>query len=179
MRLSDNAKKCRFRTPLKGGRLSLASEAETIALGERLGRRLKAGGLVLLRGELGAGKTTLARGLARGAGYLGRVSSPTFALAHVYRGRRLTVHHLDLYRVARGGASELGLDELLADPRGAVVVEWPDASGGAWPKDRLELTLAHARSGRRAALKATGPASRKILESLSIMKASHAKRSGA
>lgn len=147
-------------------RLKLSSEAETIALGERLGKKMKAGALLLLRGPLGAGKTTLARGLARGAGYKGRVSSPTFALAHVYRGKRLTVHHLDLYRVAAGEDAELGLDELLADPRAAVVVEWPEAAGGAWPKDRLEVKLAHARAGRAAALKATGPASRKILESL-------------
>ena len=146
--------------------MRLMSEAETIALGERLGKKLKPGSLLLLRGPLGAGKTTMARGLARGAGYRGRVSSPTFALAHVYRGKRLTIHHLDLYRVAAGEDAELGLDELLADPRAAVVVEWPDAAGGAWPKDRLEVMLAHARSGRAAALKATGPASRKILESL-------------
>ncbi len=146
-------------------RVRLADEAETIALGERLGRALKPGAVVLLRGELGAGKTTLTRGLARGAGYRGRVASPTFALARVYRGKRLTVHHLDLYRVARGQDSELGLDELLADPRGAVVVEWPDAAGGAWPKDRLEVTLSHAAGGRRAVVKATGPAARKVLES--------------
>ena len=144
-------------------RLKLASEAETIALGERLGKKLKAGDLLLLRGPLGAGKTTMARGLARGAGYRGRVSSPTFALAHVYRGKRLTLHHLDLYRVAAGEESELGLDELLADPRAAVVVEWPEAVGGSWPKDRLEVRMAHARGGRRASLKATGPEARKIL----------------
>ena len=149
-------------------RLKLSCEAETIALGERIGRKLRAGTLLLLRGPLGAGKTTLARGLARGAGYRGRVSSPTFALAHVYRGKRLTVHHLDLYRVAEGEDSELGLDELLADRGAAVVVEWPDAAGGAWPKDRLELTLAHAPSGRKAALKATGPASRKVLDGLGL-----------
>lgn len=148
-------------------RLTLASEEETVALGERIGRRLAAGSVVLLRGELGAGKTTLARGLARGAGCTGRVSSPTFALAHAYRGPRLTVHHLDLYRVAKGADAEIGVDELLADPRGAVVVEWPDAAGGAWPKDRLEITLAHARPGRTAVLKAGGSAARKILESLS------------
>ncbi|PIR17672.1 MAG: tRNA (adenosine(37)-N6)-threonylcarbamoyltransferase complex ATPase subunit type 1 TsaE [Elusimicrobia bacterium CG11_big_fil_rev_8_21_14_0_20_64_6] len=146
-------------------RLTLSSEEETIALGERLGRRLKPGSVVLLRGELGAGKTTLARGLARGAGYRGRVSSPTFALAHAYRGKRLTVHHLDLYRVARGEDSEIGLDELLADPRGAVVVEWPDAAGGLWPKDRLEVTLSHVSGGRRAALKATGPRARALQSS--------------
>ncbi len=147
-------------------RLKLKDEAETIALGERIGRKLKAGHLLLLRGPLGAGKTTLARGLARGAGYKGRVSSPTFALAHRYKGKRLTVHHLDLYRIAEGEDSEIGLDELLADPKGAVVVEWPDAAGGRWPKDRLEVSLSHADGARKAALKATGPGARKILESL-------------
>ena len=146
-------------------RLNLRGEAETIALGKRLGRRLKAGDLILLRGELGAGKTTLARGLAAGAGYRGRVSSPTFALAHRYKGKRLTLHHLDLYRVAEGEDAELGLDELLADSRGAVVVEWPDTTGGRWPKDRLELTLSHFPGGRRVTIKATGPAARKVLES--------------
>ncbi len=146
-------------------RLKLASEEETIALGERLGRRLKAGALLLLRGELGAGKTTLARGLARGAGYRGRVSSPTFALAHRYRGKRLTVHHLDLYRLARGEHLEVGIAELLAEARAVVVVEWPEAAGG-WPKDRLEVTLSHAPGGRRAVLKATGVAARKVLESV-------------
>ena len=146
-------------------RLTLRCEAETIALGARLGRRLKTGDLVLLRGELGAGKTTLARGLAQGAGFRGRVTSPTFALAHRYRSGRLMIHHLDLYRVANGEDAELGLDELLADPRAAVIVEWPDAAGGVWPKDRLEMTLAHARIGRRVFLKATGSRARALKKS--------------
>jgi tRNA threonylcarbamoyladenosine biosynthesis protein TsaE len=76
--------------------LRTATAAQTEALGARLGRLLAPGDLVLLEGELGAGKTTFARGVARGAGFRGRVTSPTFALAPVYRGRRLTVHQLDL-----------------------------------------------------------------------------------
>ncbi len=127
-------------------RLSTSAEAETIRLGEILGRSLRAGDLVLLYGELGAGKTTLVRGMARGVGYRGRVSSPTFALAHIYRGKRLTLHHLDLYRLKEGETGELGLDELLNDPRGAVVVEWPQAA--RWPKRRVEVRLAHAKDGR-------------------------------
>lgn len=126
--------------------------AETETLGETLGRALRAGDVVLLYGDLGAGKTTFVRGLARGAGFRGRVSSPTFALAHAYRGKRLTLHHLDLYRLAEGETGEVGLDELLADPRGAVVVEWPQAVA-RWPKRRVEVRLAHAKSGRRISVR--------------------------
>lgn len=136
-------------------RLTLRSEADTVALGETLGRALAPGDLILLYGELGAGKTTLVRGLARGAGCRGRVSSPSFALAHRYRGRRLTVHHLDLYRLAPGGDAELGLDELLADPKGAVVVEWPQVLP-RWPARRLEVRLSHAKSGRVATVRRRG-----------------------
>jgi tRNA threonylcarbamoyladenosine biosynthesis protein TsaE len=132
-------------------RLATSAESETVRLGELIGRSLRAGDLVLLHGELGAGKTTLVRGVARGVGFQGRVSSPTFALAHVYRGKRLTLHHLDLYRLKEGETSELGLDELLNDPRGAVVVEWPRAA--RWPKRRVEVRLAHARGGRRIAIR--------------------------
>jgi tRNA threonylcarbamoyladenosine biosynthesis protein TsaE len=127
-------------------RLSTQAEKETIRLGEVIGRSLRAGDVVLLYGELGAGKTTLVRGMARAVGYRGRVSSPTFALAHVYRGKRLALHHLDLYRLRPGQTEELGLDELLNDPRGAVVVEWPQAA--RWPKRRVEVRLAHAKGGR-------------------------------
>jgi tRNA threonylcarbamoyladenosine biosynthesis protein TsaE len=143
--------------------LRTATAAQTEALGARLGRLLAPGDLVLLEGELGAGKTTFARGVARGAGFRGRVTSPTFALAHVYRGRRLTVHHLDLYRLAEGEEAEVGLEDLLRDPAAAVVVEWPAAGRSQWPKDRLEVKLAHAEAGRRLALKARGPRSRALL----------------
>ncbi|MDE2141948.1 MAG: tRNA (adenosine(37)-N6)-threonylcarbamoyltransferase complex ATPase subunit type 1 TsaE [Elusimicrobia bacterium] len=132
-------------------RLTTGAEAETVRLGELIGRALEPGDLILLYGELGAGKTTLVRGLARGVGYRGRVSSPTFALAHVYRGNPLTLHHLDLYRLKEGQTDELGLDELLNDPRGAVVVEWPQAA--RWPRKRIEIRLSHVQGGRRVAVR--------------------------
>jgi tRNA threonylcarbamoyladenosine biosynthesis protein TsaE len=132
-------------------RLVASVEVETVRLGELIGRSLRAGDVVLLQGELGAGKTTLVRGIARAVGYRGRVSSPTFALAHVYRGKRLTLHHLDLYRLKKGQTDELGLDELLNDPRGAVVVEWPDVA--RWPARRVEVRLAHLKSGRRISVR--------------------------
>ena len=100
------------------------SAAETEALGEQLGARLKPGDLVLLAGPLGSGKTTFVRGMARGAGSDAEVQSPTFTLVRVYPGR-VQLAHVDLYRVrAAGELADLGLDELLDE--GAMVIEWGD-----------------------------------------------------
>ena len=100
------------------------SAAETEALGEQLGARLKPGDLVLLAGPLGSGKTTFVRGMARGAGSDAKVQSPTFTLVRVYPGR-VQLAHVDLYRVrAAGELADLGLDELLDE--GAMVIEWGD-----------------------------------------------------
>jgi tRNA threonylcarbamoyladenosine biosynthesis protein TsaE len=100
------------------------SPAETEAAGEALGRRLRVGDVVLLTGELGAGKTTFVRGVARGVGSDAPVASPTFQLVRVYRGR-VQLAHVDLYRIEKPPElADLGLDEL-AD-QGAVVVEWGD-----------------------------------------------------
>jgi tRNA threonylcarbamoyladenosine biosynthesis protein TsaE len=101
-----------------------SSAAETEALGEQLGGRLKAGDLVLLAGPLGSGKTTFVRGMARGTGSDAQVQSPTFTLVRVYPGR-VQLAHVDLYRVkASGELADLGLDELLDE--GAMVIEWGD-----------------------------------------------------
>ena len=97
---------------------------ETEAAGEELGRRLRKGDLVLLKGELGAGKTTFVRGMARGAGSAAAVTSPTFQLVRIYPGR-LQLAHVDLYRIENSTElADVGLDELADD--GAVVVEWGD-----------------------------------------------------
>jgi tRNA threonylcarbamoyladenosine biosynthesis protein TsaE len=119
------------------------SAGETRRLGERIGRRLGEGDVVALSGELGAGKTQLARGICRGAGVPdGEVSSPTFAIVATYRGR-LLVNHADLYRV--GDEDELhatGFHDLVGRA-GATVVEWADRFPGALPRERLEIRLAH------------------------------------
>jgi tRNA threonylcarbamoyladenosine biosynthesis protein TsaE len=108
------------------------SAAETEGFGEGFGKRLRAGDLVLLTGELGAGKTTFVRGVARGVGSSAPVASPTFQLVRIYAGR-LQLAHLDLYRIESATElADLGLDELL--DQGAAVVEWgerldaPDAA---------------------------------------------------
>jgi tRNA threonylcarbamoyladenosine biosynthesis protein TsaE len=104
--------------------LDTASAAETEAAAERLARRLQPGDLLRLIGELGSGKTTFVRGLARGLGSLADVMSPTFQLVRVYAGA-IQLAHVDLYRVASPAEiEELGLDELLE--QGVVAVEWGD-----------------------------------------------------
>jgi tRNA threonylcarbamoyladenosine biosynthesis protein TsaE len=128
------------------------------ALGERLGRALRAGDVVALVGPLGAGKTTFVQGLAVGAGVPAdrHVASPTFALVNEHPGRVALVH-ADLYRIERPAElDELGLDD--AFDRAAVAIEWLDRFPDAAPGDRLELTLSIEDDGaRRLTAVGTGP----------------------
>ena len=119
------------------------SEEETIALGEEIARALPGRAVVLLIGDLGAGKTTLAKGIVKGLGAAAPedVNSPTYTLIHEY-GERNKVYHIDLYRLER--ASEvlaLGLDELLASDA-ILLVEWGERFPALWPANRLEIRLA-------------------------------------
>jgi len=103
-----------------------ASEEETHTVGFEMAAGLKAGDVVLLSGDLGAGKTAFVRGLAAGLGAdPDEVSSPTFTLVHEYRGGRVTLYHADLYRLKRTGTEELGLEER-AVAGGVLAIEWPD-----------------------------------------------------
>ncbi len=120
------------------------SEDETIALGRDLAARvLPPSGLVLLIGNLGAGKTTLAKGIAEGRGAAARdeVSSPTFTLIHEY-GDPPRVYHIDLYRLdeARQVAA-LGIDELLDRRDALVLIEWGERFPELWPTDRFEIRI--------------------------------------
>lgn len=102
------------------------SEGETSAAGRELSRRLAPGTVVLLTGDLGAGKTAFVKGLAEGLGIDPlEVSSPTFTLIQEYRGGTLPLYHVDLYRLNPREADDLGLDEI-AGSGGIMAVEWPD-----------------------------------------------------
>jgi tRNA threonylcarbamoyladenosine biosynthesis protein TsaE len=119
-----------------------ASEEETIALGERLASTLPRGATVLLIGNLGAGKTTLAKGIVQGLGAApaDEVSSPTFTLIHEY-GLPPAVYHVDLYRLDHArDAATLGLDELFDSPA-MVLVEWGERFPELMPPDRIEIRL--------------------------------------
>lgn len=132
----------------------LPAEEDTLALGRRLARRLKGGTVVCLHGELGAGKTTLVRGILRGLGYKGQVTSPTFALVNEYPRLKPRVYHLDLYRVEAEDLENLALEEYLGDPKAACLVEWPEVAGKLLPRRRIEIRLSHGPgAGRSARLK--------------------------
>jgi tRNA threonylcarbamoyladenosine biosynthesis protein TsaE len=106
--------------------ISTHSEEETTALGQRIATGLRAGDVVLLTGDLGAGKTAFVRGLAEGLGIdPAEVSSPTFTLIQEYSGGRLPLYHVDLYRLTSVEVDDLGLDELTMEG-GVTAIEWPD-----------------------------------------------------
>ena len=125
-----------------------ASEEETVGAGEQLGASLQPGDVVLLTGQLGAGKTAFVRGLARGVGASpDDVSSPTFTLIQEYRGGRATLHHVDLYRLQAAEVADLGLDELVSSG-GIVAIEWAER----WderPADAIDVRIEDTGDDRR------------------------------
>lgn len=113
---------------------------ETLALGEAIGALVEPGDVIVCSGDLGAGKTVLAKGIAKGLGVTEPVVSPTFTIVREYQGR-CPFRHLDVYRLdSLQELVEIGLDELL-DDRGVTLVEWGDAVGALLPAERLEVRL--------------------------------------
>ena len=135
-------------TPARSIALRSLDERALIALARRLAPAVAQGGVVHLRGELGAGKTTFARALLGALGIGTRIKSPTYSLIETYLLPHLSVHHLDLYRIADPGELEwLGLDELTVEPS-LIVVEWPEHAGTTLPAADLIIHLAHAGDAR-------------------------------
>jgi tRNA threonylcarbamoyladenosine biosynthesis protein TsaE len=124
------------------------SENETADVARELAAVLKAGDVILLAGNLGAGKTAFVRGLATGLGIDPEdVSSPTFTLVHEYRGGRLTLYHADLYRLERIATEDLGLEEMGVSD-GVLAIEWPDRLAHSLPGARevqIEIVDEHIR----------------------------------
>ena len=141
----------------------LADAQETESLGERLGGVVTAG-IIYLNGDLGAGKTTLARGLLHGLGHAGKVRSPTYTLVEPYALATRQVYHLDLYRLSDAEELEwLGLRDMLADPS-LLVVEWPERGSGYLPPADLTIDLDFSGDGRIASLTAASPTGQQWLD---------------
>ncbi|MDN3520264.1 tRNA (adenosine(37)-N6)-threonylcarbamoyltransferase complex ATPase subunit type 1 TsaE [Halomonas ramblicola] len=152
-------------------RLRLDDEACQVALGECLGRALHGRGRVYLEGELGAGKTTLARGILRAYGHGGAVKSPTYTLVEPYELDEVRLHHFDLYRL--GDPEELefiGGRDLLGDDA-LCLIEWPEHGEGWLPAPDLRVRLCLAGAGREACLEASSGRGRRVLERLAEMPA--------
>ncbi|MBI5951654.1 MAG: tRNA (adenosine(37)-N6)-threonylcarbamoyltransferase complex ATPase subunit type 1 TsaE [Chloroflexi bacterium] len=119
------------------------SPEQTRRVGMRIGAEIKAGDIICLQGDLGAGKTTFTQGLAQGWGSQDPVSSPTFIIVNMYRrANGAKLFHLDAYRLdSVSEAEELDLDSMLAE--GALIIEWPERIGGLIPKERMWVALDH------------------------------------
>lgn len=139
--------------------VGLADAEATAALGAELARVLLAapGGVVYLLGDLGAGKTTLARGFLRAAGVSGTLRSPTYTLMEPYVGSTHSLLHLDLYRlVDPGEVEQLGLSDYPPD-QSVWLVEWPERGAGFLPPPNLVVELEYAGTGRRARITGSTP----------------------
>ncbi len=151
--------------------INSATPAATRRIGQTIGKELQPGDIILLAGPLGAGKTTLVQGMAKGLDVTGSVMSPTFVLMRELEGR-VKLYHLDLYRLEKmPEITDLGLDDYLYG-EGATVIEWADRAESLWPDDHLRIDLEY--SGAKARkLKVTAHGKRylEILERLAKVEA--------
>ena len=150
-------------------KMHLPDEAATSALGARLAQMITPGMSLHLRGDLGSGKTTLARGLLRGLGYTGRVKSPTYALVELYTFSRLNLYHFDFYRFKDPKEwRDAGFSEYF-DDASVCLVEWPEKAAGLLPVADLDLALEFAGDGRDLSIRAATESGQACLDRLTRM----------
>lgn len=138
------------------------------AFGAKLGAVLEGGEIIELVGDVGAGKTTLTKGIAMGLGINEDVQSPSFTISRVYEARGgLQLAHYDFYRLGDAGIMAAELGETLSDPQAVTIIEWAEIVGGVLPDDRLEVHITSpSETSRRVSLSAGGEKSKKLLEKL-------------
>lgn len=137
--------------------MSIAKTWQTISkdsdytehIAEKIGKSLKGGETIELVSDLGGGKTTFVRGLARGAGSTDKVASPTFTISKVYKTDKFEIHHFDFYRLPEPGIVADELAELVHDPKAVIVVEWGDSVHHVLPEERLTIRLKQTPDGYR------------------------------
>lgn len=116
-------------------------EAATLQVAEKIASMVKGGGVIELVGDVGSGKTTFVKGLAKGLGYDGQVSSPSFVLKNVYKAKEVTINHFDLYRLARPGIVKHELVDALADKNTVMVIEWGQSAKDILPDKRITVSF--------------------------------------
>ncbi len=122
-------------------KITTNSPEETFEFGKRLGKELRPGDVICLQGDLGAGKTSLAKGICRGLGVVAEITSPTYTIVNEYRGR-MKVAHMDLYRMkSEDDLYDIGFNEYIYGD-GVTIIEWPDKAGTLMPDNYLDINLA-------------------------------------
>jgi tRNA threonylcarbamoyladenosine biosynthesis protein TsaE len=117
------------------------SSEETVQYGEQLGSNLRGGEVIELASDLGGGKTTLVRGIARGMGSTDAVSSPSFTISKVYKSPRLELHHFDFYRLEDAGLMAHELHDVVGDNTVVIVAEWADVVSDVLPAQRIKISI--------------------------------------
>lgn len=146
--------------------LSLNDESDTIALGAKIASVLSGGELIYLQGELGAGKTTFARGLLNALGHSGNVKSPTYTLVEPYSITGIDVYHFDLYRINDSEELEaMGIRDY-CDGKAICLFEWPEQGADVLPEADITLFLSHISSGREVEIKSNSVTGENILKSI-------------
>ena len=136
-------------------------------LAAKLAKQLKGGEVIELMSDLGGGKTTFVQGLARGLGYRGEVTSPTFTLSQIYKLPSFEIHHYDLYRLGEVGAVGDELTEDVHDPKVVTIIEWGGIMDAHLPEDRLQIKFEVTdEEGRHLTVKANGQVSERLLKGL-------------
>ena len=146
--------------------LSLADESATIALAQRLAARLKPGMVIYLHGDLGAGKTTLVRGVLNALGYAGRVKSPTYTLVEPYHAAGLDLRHFDLYRMHDETEWEAAGFRDEFDGHNIFFIEWPEKAQGLLPQADIEIDFKILTQGREAVIHANTEMGKRCLKQL-------------
>jgi tRNA threonylcarbamoyladenosine biosynthesis protein TsaE len=146
----------------------VSKDAETtFQLGEKIGASLCGGEVIELISDLGGGKTTFVKGLARGAGITDTVQSPTFMISRVYASPKFELHHFDFYRLQEAGVVGAELEELLGDPTIVLAIEWGDIVHNVLPEDRLRMTFVLQADGSRLITCVATPATQHLLKGVS------------
>lgn len=148
-------------------KINSTSVEDTVSFGVRLGRYLRGGELIELISDIGGGKTSLVRGIARGIDSDDQVQSPTFTIQRIYKGKGRDLHHFDFYRIQDPGVLEGLTSESVSDPSVAVVIEWSGAVSDALPRERFRIAITAIDENRREfELTATGERYREIIGEL-------------
>jgi len=144
----------------------VADEAAMLLLGEKLASKTTAPAVIFLHGDLGAGKSTLARGFMKGLGYRGRVKSPTYTLVEPYELEGSTIYHMDLYRLADPEELEfIGIRDIMSD-NSICLIEWPEKAGNRLMKPTISININYLDNGRNVKITATDPAIQSFINEL-------------